>query len=43
MLAKQQNNQLQSKQPNMHYHEDQSANKFVDMDVFNWYFISFWI
>jgi len=41
MLAKQHYNQSQSKQPNMCYHEDQSANESVDMDVFNRHFISF--
>jgi len=41
MLAKQHYNQSQSKQPNMRYHEDQSANESVDMNVFNRHFISF--
>jgi hypothetical protein len=27
----------------MRYHEDQLANEFVNMAVFNWHFISFWI
>jgi hypothetical protein len=35
MLAKQHYNKSQSKQPNMRYHEDQSANDFVDMDAFD--------
>lgn len=43
MLAKQHYSQSQSKQPNMRYHEDQLANEFVNMAVFNWHFISFWI
>jgi hypothetical protein len=41
MLAKQHYNQSQPEEPNMRYHEDQSANKRVNMDVFNRYFISF--
>jgi hypothetical protein len=35
MLAKQHYSQSQSKQPNMRYHEDQLANEFVNMAVFN--------